>query len=417
MSQLRESIVHSPQADQRPGKESAINYSLVPVRNSLVIARLEDSKVTLYTDGKNDDYTVSQFEGVVWALLDGEHNLGDIVEKANNTLRADGIVGEQVFLDAIDQFLIRKFIRLVPGISNPLPIEIEKYTHVVSTRGGLYLVNRYEFKKIASGMFFGLTLDDAGDLFAFEFPHYKSSVWDLPFRHAKRESSNEGHVVKFSVKDGVLLEPVITHKGLANNTHDIAFHEGRLYSVDCEGQAVRVHLSQNEYRETKVFNDGGYYHINSMNFSDGKLYLMKCINARSALSSSVSIFDLEFNLLDEIHLNAERAHDIVFSEEEKDTTSFWVCDSRNGYIVKSDSAERYRVRTSPSLGIATRGLARNNKFWIVGCGYLGGYENDQYRYKGNVVWWSVQNQSIDKELPIPEMPCCILAIHPSPNIS
>ncbi len=410
-------VLYTPQSDFVPDADSEINTELIPTRKPGLKYTL-DGHVQLFDDSDERTYHLNTAEGILWALADNKHSLAQVLKKAEFLLEHVNLDDTTSIELALESMASKSLLSFEQDNQIDYPISSSEYTHAVSTRGGVYLINRSSYKKIAKGMFFGLCKDGAGNLLAFDFPHYQTSVWNQPFKIAKKQHTDEGQILIFEIKDKQLFGPKVAYDRLANNTHYITKAGESLYSVDCEGQSIRRHNVDSSYTAYPVYDDGGYYHINTLQFQGNHAYVLKCLSSKDdgkqfSYQSSLGVFDEEWNQLSEIELEAERAHDLLFDgKSTPENPSFWVCDSKNGNLYHYPDGKKTSIRSQPRHGIATRGLAYDAKLLLCGSGYLGSYEHDgqQFRHRGVIVWWDVEQQKIVNELAIPEMPCCIVGI-------
>ena len=395
-----------------PGPGNAWNDDLYPVRVPGMEQYLHDGMLRLTCKTSGQVHELDQAEGIIWALADGEQNLASIRKKfhqlsaalpADTALQLDSAVG---------RLADEKLLIFNQSEAFTFPVEINDFTHIVTTRGGLYLVNKERYLQIERGMYFGICYDNQGDLLVYDFPHKDSSLWQLPFNTAKKAKSDEGVIKRLKIADGMIHAPLVHTTNLANNCHYIAWHEDSLFVVDCEGQQVNVIDQQGRRRDEALFS-GTYYHINTIALIDHHYWVLKCLGRDDSLFSSVGVFDKDWQQVADLPLKAERAHDLYFeSGSTVERSVFWVCDSQQGFLVRYPDGKKLAVRTAPSHGNATRGLNLSGDQWITGSGFLGSYYRNaaEFRHRGIIQWLQCDSGKLLAELSIPEAPCCILAL-------
>ena len=395
-----------------PGPGNAWNDNLYPVRAAGMVQYLHDGMLRLTCKTSGQVHELNQAEGVIWALADGEQNLASIGKKFNQLTAALPADTALQLDSAVGRLADEKLLIFNHSDAFTFPVEINDFSHIVTKRGGLYLVNKERYQQIARGMFFGICYDDQGDLLVYDFPHKDSSLWQLPFNAAKKAKSDEGVINRLKIADGMIHAPSVYTEQLANNCHYIGWHEDNLLVVDCEGQQVNI-INQQGRRKDEVLFSGTYYHINTIAMRDNHCWVVKCLGRDDSLFSSVGVFDKDWRQVADLPLKAERAHDLYF--EPGSTVKkpvFWVCDSQHGLLVRYPDGKKHAVRTDSSHGNANRGLALSDNQWVVGSGFLGTYYRNaaEFRHRGIIQWLQCDSGKLQAALSIPEAPCCILAL-------
>ena len=395
-----------------PGPGNAWNDDLYPVRVPGMEQYLHDGMLRLTCKTSGQVHELDPAEGIIWALADGEQNLASIGKKFHQLTAALPADTALQLDSAVGRLADEKLLIFNHNDAFTFPVEIKDFTHIVTTRGGLYLVNKERYQQIERGMYFGICYDNQGDLLVYDFPHKDSSLWQLPFNTAKKAKSDEGVINRLKIADGMIHAPSVHTGQLANNCHYISWHEDSLFVIDCEGQQVNVIDQQGRRRDEALFS-GTYYHINTIAMNDNHYWVVKCLGRDDSLFSSVGVFDKDWQQVADLPLKVERAHDLYFeSGSTVERPVFWVCDSQQGFLVRYPDGKKLAVRTDPSHGNATRGLNLSGDQWVTGSGFLGSYYRNaaEFRHRGIIQWLQCDSGKLLAELFIPEAPCCILAL-------
>ena len=385
------------------------NLQSIPRRLEGIKQKLEDDRLMLSVAGNVIE--CPQADGIVWALCDGRSSveqIGSMIATISGLdLGADPATYVQ---NAVERFARDGFLQLFESEPVVYPINIRSFTHLVSTRGGLYAINDSGYRRLASGMFFGLCLDERNNFLVYEFPHLSSSQWGLPFNQAKQAETNEGVVHLVAVEDGHLAAPSGIVTGIGNNCHYLSHHDGVLYIVDTEAQAVWEIDSAGRAEKFAVFQPHDYHHINTIALHGHTRLVMKCLRSRSDFRSGFGIFDEAWNLIEEIDLPAERAHDFLLDEHTTDAPAFWYCDSNNAHIRHYPSNRAIHVEPPVPGNSTTRGLSQTGRDWVVGGGRYGEYDVTAVDppHNGAVSFIDKRSGQLEARVMLPEAPCCIV---------
>jgi hypothetical protein len=231
--------------------------------------------------------------------------------------------------------------------------EPNRFSHVVASRDGLFLVGRTAFRKLTEGLFFGLTVRDR-EIFVFE-------AGDQPW-----VESWHGRIVRYGLEDGALTSRQVMAEGLDNGCHQIDFVGESLIVLDTYNQTVlefdpdwrlSVHhpLPPARYGAWSA----GYVHMNSLLARGGRIWLLLHNGGRAP--SEVLEVDRDFAPLHRFALPGDACHDVVELEDGE----LLVCDSPRGGLI---------TRLGPAAQIdalLTRGLSVGRDEIAVGSSLFG----------------------------------------------
>ncbi len=369
----------------------------------------------LHLSLNSDTTQCSQTESIIWALC--KANISSIAQiqfqfstlpESINQNKDDAFV-----LNCINTFAEKKLLQLIGSDSVDYPVDLSSFSHIISSRGGLFGVSEKGMKRLASGMYFGVCIDDAGSLIAYEFPHLMTSLWKRSFGDAKKNlDSNEGVIRRFTLTDdGCFNQPELLHTELTNNCHHLVYDQGDLVGVDTERQGVFVIKPSGEKQFHALFEKESYHHINSIVKTPEYWLVLKSIESPADLTSGFGVFDHDWKPIEAISLQAERAHDFLLtSAEDNSSVSFWYCDSNHNHIRHYPSGSSVYVEPEHELNNTTRGLSESEECWIVGNGLYGRYYGHKVRDKmlANVNYIDKKSGKIRSKIAVPEAPCCII---------
>lgn len=232
--------------------------------------------------------------------------------------------------------------------------DLTDYSHVLTSREGLYAIGRGGFAKISEGQFFGMTVHDNA-IYCFEALGPIPSLWP-----------HYGRIVRYNIVEKKIVSVGVVAKGLPNGCHQIDFigrdlfvcdtYNTRLLRFDPKFNTCTVYSPLGDIR----FQDfaSGYPHMNSLVGYHGVIYLMlhKC-SQRTGHKSKLARWNPERGIFgEEVILAGKSCHNVVFLEHGE----FIVCDSDNGAL--SDGR-----RTIVRIGqMFTRGLSVDNDMIVVG---------------------------------------------------
>jgi len=229
------------------------------------------------------------------------------------------------------------------------------FTHIVSSREGLFGLSLAGVMKIAEGRFFGLTVYDQA-IYCFEALGPISTFW--PHR---------GRIVRLQVNYGRIVSAEVVVKGLPNGCHQIDFIGKNLFICDTYNSRLFIiaedFLSYSSFLPWGEigFQDfvSGYPHVNSVVGFEGGTYLMlhRCSQRTGLKSQLVRWFRESGHVAVAKTIDGYSCHNIVFTEG----GSLLTCDSDRGAL--SDG-----VRCIVTIGkMYTRGLSVDSEFVVVGC--------------------------------------------------
>lgn len=232
------------------------------------------------------------------------------------------------------------------------------FSHVVSTRQGLYIVNESRCEQLADGAYFGLSLR-AGALYAFE---RGPTVTD---------ESAQGRILRLQLsatRDQVLdVTPVVSN--LDGGCHQIDFIGGRLHVVDTRRQRLLAfdaewadcrQLSPCPLVGHRQEHGGHYVHMNAIVARGNDIWVM-LHNNRQAPSEIIRV-DEQMNLLQRVALPHTGCHDIVPMED----GDLLYCGSDDGVIASTGGRCAQVVP-----GLMTRGLSVTRQRVVVGSSVFG----------------------------------------------
>lgn len=396
------------------------NYHLIPRLTGKIKYELVDDQVILSMPGRSIRCTKE--EAVASALIDECADFEQIAIRMAQLDKFDEV-------PCIDTFISETFARFErEGIvainqreSLAYPMDISKYDHIVSTRGGLYAVNRDGHQRLAYGFFYGLCIDNDNNLLAFEYPYYISSLWKLEFSIAKEQNTKEGLIKQFSYSKGRLDKPFVKVSGLSNNCHMLYFHDDAIYAVETEEQIIRKIDPQGKMQDIPTFVKAGYHHINSIARHNNRWLVMQSVTSHNNYASRVGVFDLDWKHIETIKLSGSRAHNICIEKEEvqvssasENELSFWFCDSLDGELGHYPSGTKVKLKPAFMSDNTTRGLSDHGKYWVVGSGKWGMmkipahiYDNETI-FHGAISYIDQSSGDCVAQIKLPEAPCGII---------
>jgi len=199
--------------------------------------------------------------------------------------------------------------------------------YVVASRQGLYFVTHREWRQVAEGYFFGVTLKDSY-LYCFK------SLSRQPETNA-----DVGSIVRYEYHEGALASPEVLVEGLHHNCHQVDFFQGAFWVVDTDRQ--RVLEFDPHWHCTAIHRIGPAVqrrgaedpHINSFLGRGERIYLMFHNTFRQRPSEIVE-FDRGFRELKRTELPSQGCHDIVQLEDGR----LLYCESSKGRIALDDGS-------------------------------------------------------------------------------
>lgn len=266
--------------------------------------------------------------------------------------RAEAWIDHKLILRALSAKVVDRW-RYERDSSNILVQNLDGYTHLVTSREGLFAASRNDSVKVLDGMFFGLTHRD--DTF------YLFEANDL--NHA---STNRGRIIRLKMDGTRVQSSDVVVKGLDNGCHQIEFIGDHLYICDTYNQRVIRYDSDLKpagefYPLGKALKDdytGNYVNFNSIVGRGDRIYLLlhNGLGSERSHQSEVVEFSLDFQEVGRYELPGFGCHDLVFLEDGR----LLSCDSGGGRIVDAMG----EVATIGHL--LTRGLSVGDSEIVVG---------------------------------------------------
>ena len=289
---------------------------------------------------------------------------------------------------AIDRFVYRtNSIRV-------LRRDLSGFTHLVTSREGLYAVRQDAWAKILNGLFFGLSVHQ-GSIYCFQS---HDLIWT---------DTCKGRIIRLDLEGDRIGRAEVAAKGLANGCHQIDFVGDRLHVMDTYNQAVVRFSPDFRTRETfRPLGDSagrdfakGYAHMNSIIARDGRIHLL-LHNGGLELGrcSEVIVTDHEFKVEDRYKLPGVGCHNIAILEDGR----LLVCDSGGGGLIDREGAVLH-------VGdMLTRGLSVDDSTIAVGDSYYAVRIHRRY-VPGNVHFFDRSFKRL-AALPLPAAPTDIRKI-------
>jgi hypothetical protein len=241
------------------------------------------------------------------------------------------------------------------------------FSHLVSSRQGLFAVGPEGWKLIAHGLFFG-AVTTADSIFVFE-------SGDLA-----RHDGFMGRIVRLDLAEARIASWRIIARDLSSACHQLDLVDGRLCLVDTFGQCIRWFAPDGS--EQGIFRplpparrgdwENGYVHINSLLAVRNAILLVLHNGGESTgRPSELAILDDDWQLVDRRPLPGMGCHNLAVLEDGTVLT----CASLTGEIVDLDGA---RISVSPMM---TRGLSVSGEGLAVGASTFSS-RVDRHRARG-----------------------------------
>lgn len=284
--------------------------------------------------------------------------------------------------------------------------DLSTFTHMVSSREGLFAINRDRWCKVMAGQFFGMTVRD-GAVYVFQALG--------PYRPPEGSTEpiyNRGRLLRLTIGDGHVTDAGTVYAGLSNGVHQIDFIDGVLFLVDTYNNRILemnrdLDAVAHEYFPAGKARQedwaGGYAHFNSILGREGDIYLLKH-NGRpekAVRNSEIIRCNRSFEVLETITLNGNACHNIVFLDD----GGLLVCGSQLGELI---DGERVLARISNHY---TRGLSIDDENIVVGSSiYATRTGKHGRRYVPGKVMFFDRKLSLVSELELPAAPTDIRRI-------
>ena len=268
--------------------------------------------------------------------------------------------------------------------------DLAGFTHIVTTRKGLFAVRQGEWKLLAYGQFYGIALRQHG-------------VYVFQACNATYDPTARGRLVHFEREGDRLTSVRVIAKGLDNGVHQMDFVDGSLCVVDTYNQQVLRFHPDGEVLEPRFplaklaerwsGKQQGYVHANSLLAVGNKILLLLHNQWRhTGECSEVLLCDLAWQPLERWTVPARSGHDLALLEE----GTLLLCDSESGDLIGTDD---FRVHVSPYL---TRGLAVGEDSIVVGASRLANRETRE-RVTGTITFLN-RSYVIESVLELPAAP-------------
>ena len=219
------------------------------------------------------------------------------------------------------------------------------FTHLVASRHGLFAARPGEFRLLAHGFFFGLTLRDDG-IYLFE-------ACDQP--HAP---TTHGRIVRLARLGDEIVSAEVLCQGLDNGCHAMDFIHGRLCLTDTYNQKI-IRFTPGEHGWEEITplptrperwlpDDPLYRHLNSVLAVGEHIALLLHNGAHhTGRNSEIAICNREWQEIARLPLDGTGCHSLALLPG----GTLLTCGSMEGNLI---TPEGLRVHLTPNL---TRGLA------------------------------------------------------------
>ena len=380
---------------------------VVPVRRKDVSQDLDGDKLTL-----NRELVVLECDAdqaVAWALIQDRSTERQLCCQLQTVTGRDADWAEKTISASLDLFLQLGLIEIEQLPRPAWSMDCTKYSHFMTTRGGLYMFNRESIERLDYGMFFGLHASLERGLIVYDFPHKESSLFRRSFSDAKKTPSQEGRLQTYPVVKNAIGAPQTLVTGLGNNCHHLVAHNNELVVVDTDHQRILQIDDKLTLSPSSVLDQHRDYHINSAVRWRDKWLLLKSVNCASSSGSGFAIFDDLWRLEQEIDLPAQRAHDFWLGGG--DELSFWYCNSAFNELKHYPSALTIEVPRHRQGNNTIRGLAQDDECWVVASGTFGRYDFNRINADslGALCFVDRDTHELVAKLDAPETACCIVA--------
>lgn len=205
------------------------------------------------------------------------------------------------------------------------------YTHLLTSRQGLFAVSATSYKLLARGRFFGLTIKD-GDIYCFQ------SCGDDNFGRPLRDVRGipKGRLLRFRIKANQIAAVTVVLRGLDDNVHQIDFVGEDLLVVDCYNACIikaRPDFTCETYYPLGKMSreNASTYHMNSVSgHPDGTIWVL--LHNSNKKASEILVLNSNFEITRRFETSAGSAHNIVFTNDESE---YLVADTYGGRILSA----------------------------------------------------------------------------------
>lgn len=231
-------------------------------------------------------------------------------------------------------------------------VSLDTFSHFVSSREGLFAINQKEWKLIIPGFFFGIT-------------RYNQYLFAFRSRDRPREITYRGEIIRFEIRQGTLINPIVIASGLDNGCHQIDFIGNRLCLLDTHQQ--RVLIFSEDFTSYQIqyplkfapFNHWayGYVHFNSFIAVGDCIYLvLHNGGVKTGRPSCLVVCDLEWRIIRRLLLPGLACHNIAFFDKNQPI----ICGSLHGELIN------FHGRIAKIDPAMTRGVSLNKHEIVVG---------------------------------------------------
>ena len=89
-----------------------LEITSIPVRNPDIIGKLAEDEAVLVMPQKGQVKVINEVGAVIWELIDGKRNIGQIVEEVISQFDVDPVSAETDTLNFISELKIREIVSL-----------------------------------------------------------------------------------------------------------------------------------------------------------------------------------------------------------------------------------------------------------------------------------------------------------------
>ncbi len=273
--------------------------------------------------------------------------------------------------------------------------DLAGFTHLVSSREGLFAVGREAHRKVLHGLFFGLTARSDG-------------VYVFEANGPQGATARRGRILRLRLA-GERLEGVeVVAKGLDDGIHQIEFIGDRLVAIETYRQRVVVLgpdfavEAVHEPAGPAAMRDwaNGYVHLNSVAFHGGAIYLLAhCDTIYTGQASRLLRCNQRFVVEATTRLAGGMCHNLVFLADGR----CLICDSMGGRILDQDGNVVLEVAEARFL----RGLSVDEHMLVVGESDVADRRTRQVFSTGRVYFFTRAGEPLSRlELPAAPLDLC-----------
>jgi hypothetical protein len=263
--------------------------------------------------------------------------------------------------------------------------DLAGYTHLVTSRQGLFAVNETSYKHVLRGRFYGLTLKD-------------DAIYC--FQACGDELDNHGRILRLDVARGRITSVEVIASGFDDGCHQMDFLGDDLLITDCYNGRILQLTPGAPGAAPTIWHPLGVLprkhakrrHINSIAaHPDGTIWIL--LHNSGRIPSEVVVLDRQFTELRRFPVDGGAAHGIVFTG---DAAEYLVADSLGGRIVSAQG---------PVIDgmMMTRGISLDDETCVVGDSHYATRAFRRY-VPGRVVFFDRRTWSRRAVLAVPGAP-------------